>query len=138
MVETVSSCIKETNDVFDEYDQLKLQEAKRLITEVYEFNYGAPRMSRKIKKLETISELLGNKLPSFRNLPWRSQVGDLLLFLLDRVTYYGMTATMRPVVRQAIPGEPPVLFAVIVRPSPEATPHGNVQLYKYAPPHSLY
>ena len=51
MLETVSSCIKETNDVFDEYDQLKLQEAKRLITEVYEFNYGAPRMSRKIKKL---------------------------------------------------------------------------------------
>ncbi len=54
MLETVSSCIKETNDVFDEYYQLKLQEAKRLITEVYEFNYGAPRMSRKIKKLETI------------------------------------------------------------------------------------
>ena len=72
------------------------------------------------------SELLGNKLPSFRNLPWRSQVGDLLLFLLDRVTYYGMTATMRPVVRQAIPGEPPVLSAVIVRPSPEATPQRGV------------
>ena len=72
--------------------------------------------------MEEESELLGNKLPSFRNLPWRSQGGNLLLFLLDRVTYYGMTATMRPVVRQAIPGEPPVLFTVIVRPFQKATP----------------
>ena len=54
------------------------------------------------------------------------QAKNLLLFLLDRVTYYGMTATMRPVVRHAIPGEPPVLFAVIVRPSPEATPQRGV------------
>ena len=39
---------------FDEYDRLKLQKAKELITEVYEYNYGAPRMARKIKRLETI------------------------------------------------------------------------------------
>ena len=39
---------------FDKYDQLKLQEAKRYITEVYEYNYGVPHMNRKIKKLETI------------------------------------------------------------------------------------
>ena len=39
---------------FDEYDMQKLEEAKNLITEVYEFNYGVPRMGRKTKRLETI------------------------------------------------------------------------------------
>ena len=39
---------------FDEYDRNKLERAKKLITEVYEFNYGAPRSSKETKKLETI------------------------------------------------------------------------------------
>lgn len=43
-----------TEMFFDEYDRNKLERAKELITEVYEFNYGAPRFSEETKKLETI------------------------------------------------------------------------------------
>ena len=35
-----------------------------------------------------------------------------LLFLLDRVTYYGIVLAMRPVVQQANPGVPPVYITV--------------------------
>lgn len=51
--------------IFDEYDKIKLEKAKKLITEVYEYNYGAPRSGSEIKKLETIIRkldfLIGNK-----------------------------------------------------------------------------
>ena len=40
--------------IFDEYDRIKLGKARKLITEVYEYNYGAPRSGSEIKKLETI------------------------------------------------------------------------------------
>ena len=39
------------------------------------------------------------------------QAKNHLLFLLDRGTYYGMAATMHPVVQQANPGVPPVCAA---------------------------
>lgn len=35
-------------------DRNKLERAKKLITEVYESNYGSPRSSKETKKLETI------------------------------------------------------------------------------------
>lgn len=40
--------------IFDEYDLNKLEKAKRLVTEVYEYNYGAPYTSKELKKLKTI------------------------------------------------------------------------------------
>ena len=40
--------------VFDEYDKSKLEKAKKLVTEVYEYNYGAPYSGKETKKLETI------------------------------------------------------------------------------------
>ena len=40
--------------IFDEYDRIKLGKARKLITEVYEYNYDAPCSSNEIKKLETI------------------------------------------------------------------------------------
>lgn len=54
----------ENNRCFDEYDQERLQEAKNLLLKVYEYNYGTPGMSGKIKRLETI---LG-KLETLQNL----------------------------------------------------------------------
>lgn len=39
---------------FDNYDYEKLAKAKSLLIEVYEFNYGAPGMARKLNRLETI------------------------------------------------------------------------------------
>lgn len=42
------------NDTFDQYDNDKLQKAKRLLIEVYESNYSVPRMSGKVKRLNTI------------------------------------------------------------------------------------
>ena len=40
--------------IFDEYDLNKLKKAKKLVTEVYEYNYGAPYTSKELKKLKTI------------------------------------------------------------------------------------
>lgn len=51
--------------IFDEYDKIKLEKAKKLITEVYEYNYGAPYSGKETKKLETIIRkldfLIGDK-----------------------------------------------------------------------------
>ena len=38
----------------EEFDLCKLQKAKKLITEVYEYYYGAPRMGQVTRRLETI------------------------------------------------------------------------------------
>ena len=50
--------------LFDEYDLNKLQKAKKLVTEVYEYNYGAPYSGKELKKMETIirklDALIGN------------------------------------------------------------------------------
>lgn len=51
-------------DSFDELDQERLQKAKNLLLKVYEFNYGTPGMSSKIKRLETILA----KLETLQNL----------------------------------------------------------------------
>lgn len=51
-------------DSFDELDQERLQKAKDLLLKVYEFNYGTPGMSGKIKRLETILA----KLETLQNL----------------------------------------------------------------------
>lgn len=39
---------------FGNYDMGLLQEAKKLLLEVYEYNYGEPSMRSKVKRLETI------------------------------------------------------------------------------------
>lgn len=39
---------------FDEYDSNKLKKALQLIKEVYEYNYGDPRMRSSVNRLETI------------------------------------------------------------------------------------
>lgn len=39
---------------FDRHDLEKMAKAKSLLIEVYEYNYGASGMSRKIARLETI------------------------------------------------------------------------------------
>lgn len=44
--------------MFDEYDKIKLEKAKKLIVEVYEYNYGAPHSSKETQKLETIIKKL--------------------------------------------------------------------------------
>lgn len=49
-------------NVFDEYDRNKLERAKKLITEVYESNYGSPRSSKETKKLETIIQKIDSIL----------------------------------------------------------------------------
>ena len=41
-------------DVFDEYDMEKLRKAQKLLSEVYDYNYGTPNGSNAIKRLETI------------------------------------------------------------------------------------
>lgn len=38
----------------EEFDLCKLQKAKKLISEVYEYYYGAPRMGQVTRRLETI------------------------------------------------------------------------------------
>lgn len=38
----------------EEFDLQKLQKAKKLIIEVYEYYYGAPRMGKEVRRLETI------------------------------------------------------------------------------------
>lgn len=38
----------------EEFDLCKLQKAKKLICEVYEYYYGTPGMSQEIHRLETI------------------------------------------------------------------------------------
>ena len=39
---------------FSEYDQDKLQKAKRLLIEVYEYYYGVPGMRQELNRLDTI------------------------------------------------------------------------------------
>lgn len=39
---------------FGNYDMGLLQEAKKLLLKVYEYNYGEPSMRSKVKRLETI------------------------------------------------------------------------------------
>lgn len=51
-------------DEFSQYDSDKLERAKRLLMEVLDFNYGAPRMASKVKRLETIIA----KLEALQNL----------------------------------------------------------------------
>ena len=38
----------------EEFDLRKLRDAKKLIQEVYEYYYGAPRMQKQTRRLETI------------------------------------------------------------------------------------
>lgn len=40
----------------EEFDLRKLQKAKKLISEVYEYYYGAPRMGQVTRRLETIMD----------------------------------------------------------------------------------
>lgn len=40
--------------MIEEFDMRKLQEAKKLIYEVYLYYYGAPRMGQVTRRLETI------------------------------------------------------------------------------------
>lgn len=42
------------NGKFDNYDLDKLAKAKTLLMEVLNYNYGAPGMTSKVKRLETI------------------------------------------------------------------------------------
>ena len=49
---------------FSQYDQDKLQKAKRLLIEVYEYYYGVPGMRREINRLDTIIA----KLETLQNL----------------------------------------------------------------------
>lgn len=42
------------NQKIEEFDVRKLQEARKLICEVYEYYYGAPRMGKEVRRLETI------------------------------------------------------------------------------------
>ena len=39
---------------FSPYDDDKLEEAKRLLTEVHEYHYGDPRYKRQVNRLGTI------------------------------------------------------------------------------------
>lgn len=39
---------------FSDYDQDKLEKAKGLLMEVFNYNYGDTRMTRKVRRLETI------------------------------------------------------------------------------------
>ena len=39
---------------FDEYDLKKLQEARKMLTKVYEYNYGDPAMRAECNRLFTI------------------------------------------------------------------------------------
>lgn len=39
---------------FGKYDMNLLEEAKKLLLKVYEYNYGEPSMRSKVKRLETI------------------------------------------------------------------------------------
>lgn len=39
---------------FEEYDLRKMEAAKQELIKIYEYYYGAPRMSKKVKRLETI------------------------------------------------------------------------------------
>lgn len=50
-------------DKFDEFDMNKLKKAKKLLVEVYEFNFGFPPTKSKVKRLETII----NKLEQLLN-----------------------------------------------------------------------
>lgn len=43
---------------FDQYDYDKMAKAKGLLMDVLNYNYGAPRMGRYVKRLETIIEKL--------------------------------------------------------------------------------
>lgn len=38
----------------DEYDRRKLVKARKLITEVYEYNYGDSHLRKQVDRLETI------------------------------------------------------------------------------------
>ena len=42
----------------EEFDMRKLQKAKKLISEVYEYYYGAPRMGQVVRRLKTIIDKL--------------------------------------------------------------------------------
>ena len=42
------------NPKIEEYDLRKLQQAKKLIYDVYLYYYGAPRMKNEVRRLETI------------------------------------------------------------------------------------
>lgn len=44
---------------YGEYDLQKLREAKDLLKKVYEFNYQAPGMTRKQKRLEAVLKKTG-------------------------------------------------------------------------------
>ena len=39
---------------FEEYDLRKMGAAKQELIKIYEYYYGAPSMSKKVKRLETI------------------------------------------------------------------------------------
>lgn len=39
---------------FEEYDLRKMEAAKQELIKIHEYYYGAPRMSKKVKRLETI------------------------------------------------------------------------------------
>lgn len=39
---------------FGEYDMNLLEEAKKLLIKVYEYNYGEPSMKSRVNRLETI------------------------------------------------------------------------------------
>lgn len=39
---------------FDEYDKDRLEEARRTLLKVYEYNYGDPGMRKEIARLRTI------------------------------------------------------------------------------------
>lgn len=45
-------------DRIDEYDRLKLREARAIIDKVYEYNYGDWRVRGQVKRLETILKKL--------------------------------------------------------------------------------
>ena len=51
-------------NIFDEYDKQKLRKAEKLLTEVYEYNYGTPNGQRAEKRLETIIKKLGELIPN--------------------------------------------------------------------------
>lgn len=40
--------------ILEEYDLQQLQQAKKIITKVYEYHYGDSYMRKEIKRLETI------------------------------------------------------------------------------------
>lgn len=50
-----------------EYDINKLDDAKKIIQSVYEYNYGSPKCKTHIKRLETILKKLNELIELNRN-----------------------------------------------------------------------